>query len=521
MPSAYSPEEVKAAVAMAAMRLKYGVTGSAPVLRYPPPNSPLALAELHSRGKYSAQPQHLAFLNQALVYLAERKAPAWFLRKLTATTPLSPDLPDDEMLPFRRLLVQMPPRHGKSVTTSQYFASWFLGTHPDERIILTSYEDNFARSWGRKARDVLREYGHLFGVKVSGATSAADEWEFEGNLGGMLTAGIGGAITGRGGNLIYDDPVKNAAEAKSQTIQQRNIDWFWSTAYTRLEPEGFVLGIQTRWDEADLTGAILSGEELLEDEEVWYTLNLPAIAEQNDPLGREIGEALWPARYSLERLEAIKRRIGAYFFSALYQQRPTPIEGGLFKRGDWQWYDEAPERWVAGYTFVDTAGYSEKTDGDWVSYASVVRNLKDLFWLNANHGHWTFPQLIQRLKDEYARYKLPIVVEDVPWARPVIQTLRNEIGVGAVVPFEIKGQSKEVRATAVQPYHEAGNFYLPRRGQWTSDFVDEHAAFPNGAHDDWVDTTSMAGLKLLRGVFAQQPQETYRAPAPQTARAGV
>ena len=463
------------------------------------PNSPLALAEIHSHGRYS-RPTHLQLLDQALVYLEQRKAPASFLRRLQATAVIPASVPDEALLPFLRLIVEMPPRHAKSETVSKYFAAWYGGRHPDHRCILTSYEDNFARSWGRKARNVLEELGpSLFGVQVSTKTSAANDWEFEGHDGGMLTAGIGGAITGRGANLlIVDDPVKNAQEAASETIQERNWDWWVSTAYTRMEPDGIAVIIQTRWHASDLTGKILADEESLDDEEVWYELKLPALAEAGDVLGRRLGEALWPERYPGGRLDQLKARLGSYYFGALYQQRPSPDEGDLFKRTAWQWYDEPPKGYNPGYIFVDTAGWQENAANDWCAYASVIRVQKDLYWLGAKHGHWTFPQCLQELKDEHLRTGLPICIEDVPWARPLIQVLREDRELrGAVVPYVIGGVKKEVRAHAVSPYHETGRFYLPTKTRWTSDFIDEHATFPNGVHDDWVDTTSMAGLKLL------------------------
>lgn len=479
------------------------------------PASPLDLAVIHSHGKYTAEAAHLQLLNQALVYLAQRKAPAGFLRRLRPTKPIAPSISDDDLMPFLRLIIEMPPRHAKSVTVSQYFTSWYIGMFPDHRVILTSYEDTFARSWGRKARNVLTECGELFGVELKGDTKAADEWETS-QGGGMLTAGIGGAITGRGADcLIVDDPVKNARDAASMTMQQQAKDWWDSTASTRLEPGGIALVIQTRWHENDLTGQILAGEEDIDDEEeVWYELLLPALAEKDDPLGRKIGAALWPERYPVARLEARRKRYGSYYFSALYQQRPAPEEGSVFKRSWWQYYDSLPSGYHAGYNIIDTAGYDSKTTGDYAVVAPIVRVGKDLYWLKSfQRGHWEFPELVQRCRDLHDENGLPFLIEDVPWAKPLIQTLSQLLS--GVVPFKIGGVNKLARAGAASPYAEAGNFYLPRNARWVPEFIEEHASFPNAAHDDQVDTTSMGALRLLQASLPtmarrEQVQSSHR-----------
>ena len=449
--------------------------------------------------------QHTRLLDQALVYLEQRAAPASFLRRLDATQPI-PEVPGDELLPFVRLIIQEPPRHGKSEHVSRYFTAWYLGRHPDHHVILTSYGSTYAATWGRKSREVLERHGEeAFGVKVSRRTSAAADWEIEGHTGGMITAGVGGPITGRGANcLVVDDPVKDAQEAASAVVQQTTYDWWQAVAYTRLEADldgtpPIALVIQTRWNEADLTGRILVGEEDTADDEVWYSLRLPAIAEDNDPLGRLPGEELWPEVRPLAFLERIKARLSSYWWSALYQQRPTPEAGELFLRHRWQYWERLPEGYGPGYILVDTAGWQNQNEKqDYAAWAAVRKYAKDLYWLEADHGHWTFPELVQRLKDAAARTKLPVCVEDTPWARPLIQVLQHELS--GVVPFKIGGVQKEVRAQAASPYQMAGNFYLPKGAKWTGDFVEEHAAFPNGAHDDWVDTTSMAVLKLIGGL---------------------
>lgn len=233
---------------------------------------------------------------------------------------LSEKLMDVATGDITHLMIFMPPRHGKSELTSKYFPAWYLGKYPDNRVILTGYEADFAAQWGYKARNIMHEHGPaLFNLTVAGNSSARDRWDIAGHLGGMSTAGVGGAITGKGAHLlIIDDPIKNAEEANSKTYRDKSYDWYRSTAYTRIEPGGSVVIIQTRWHEDDLSGRLLK-----EEPEKWTVVNLPALAEEGDSLDRQPGEALFPKRYDVSALLDIKRTVGSYWWNALYQQRPA------------------------------------------------------------------------------------------------------------------------------------------------------------------------------------------------------
>ena len=193
--------------------------------------------------------------------------------------------------------------------------------------------------------------------------------------------------------------------------------------------------------------------------------------------------------------------------------------GNVFDRAWWNLYDEIPLGVHSGYTFVDTAGYDDKTTGDYAVLATIIRVGKDLYWKDVQRGHWLFPELVQRCLDTKDEHGLPICIEETPWAKPLIQTLQRRMS--GVIPFKIEGRSKLTRAQAASPFAEAGNFYLPRGAEWLPDFIEEHGAFPMGAHDDMVDTTSMAALRLLRAVAPasakltpparpRAPQELFR-----------
>lgn len=238
---------------------------------------------------------------------------------------------DDEL---KRVMIFMPPRHGKSEQVSRLFSAYYLYRHPQRWVGLNSYGASLSYTFSRNARDNFRKIG---GVLKDDA-GAISQWETLSG-GGVWASGAGGAITGRGFHLgIIDDPVKNAEEANSLTIQTRNNDWFDSTFWTRQEPGAAIVLIQTRWSRRDLAGYILSKEE--EEPEAWHIIHLEAIKTGTEPKyhetctlesdPRQIGEALNPDRYPIEKLRKIKGRIGTYFFGALYQQSPTQKSGLVY-----------------------------------------------------------------------------------------------------------------------------------------------------------------------------------------------
>jgi hypothetical protein len=239
-------------------------------------------------------PPHIRLLSQKLVDVATGRCP--------------------------RLLVQMPPRHGKSTTGSWWFPVWFFDRFPHERLILASYGADLAADWGRRVRNTLVEHAGSLSVRMADDSSAADRWDTtEG--GGMITSGVGGSMTGRGAKvLLVDDPVKNADEANSGRQRDRVWKWWQSVALTRLEPNGAAVVMQTRWHEDDLTGRIIADEG-----ERWETIRLPAIAESADRLGRSVGQALWPERYDAKALQSTRQSVGDYVWDSLYQQKPPSL----------------------------------------------------------------------------------------------------------------------------------------------------------------------------------------------------
>lgn len=420
---------------------------------------------------------------------------------------------------IKRLLITMPPRHGKSELTSAHFPAWYLGTYPDHRIILSSYEADFAASWGRRARSILEEHGlRLFDLQVSKASSAADRWDIAGRRGGMNTAGVGGAITGKGAHLLLiDDPVKNSEEANSYVIRQKTWEWYQSTAYTRLEPDGAVIVIQTRWHGDDLAGRLLKEAKRHEDVYQWEILDLPAVARDGDALGRTPGAALWPERYNEKDLQVIRKSVGEYVWSALYQQRPQSDEGGKIKR-EWlrHWephgdftrllnLDGSVHRLLEPkhferFAFIDAAGSSDDVTREKKGKPHSFSVITTIDWCRSHgvlvirdirRGRWDFPGLCQQVKEAYNAWNPQwIGVEDASNGRPLWQTMR-------ALPLKAlshEGKDKLMRAGRALNDFEQGNIFIKQDAIWRDELESELLAWTGEKDEqaDQIDTLAYA-----------------------------
>jgi predicted phage terminase large subunit-like protein len=417
-------------------------------------------------------PRHLAMLNRLLLALAARTIP--------------------------RLLVTLPPRHGKSTLLSQFFPAWYLGLHPERRVILTSYEADYAAGWGRKSRDVLERWGGQFGVEVRRDSKAADRWELARHGGGMVTAGVGGPITGRGADvLIIDDPVKNAEQALSPTYRRRAVDWYASTAYTRLEPGGCVVLVMTRWHTEDLAGHVT---EASPDGLPWHVVNLPAVAEAGDALGRQPGEALWPERYPLAALADIRAAIGTYWFQSLYQQTPINREGGLFNPAWFKVVDAAPAKLEKVVRYWDLAATeaADASDPDWTVGVLMGRSEGVYYVLDMQRMRGS-PKKVEELlawTAELDGTNVPVWIEQEGGAsgKSLVSHYARLLAGYAVRPDKPEGD-KVARANPLAAQAEAGNVRLVR-GSWNRAWTDEMGGFPFASHDDIVDATGGAFRQL-------------------------
>lgn len=381
-----------------------------------------------------------------------------------------------------RLMVSMPPQHGKSEMCSKYFPAWYLGNFPKKKIILTSYEAGFASKWGGEARDALNAHAELFGPAIKGGKDAAAGAWYTNSGGYMVTAGAGGPITGYGADVfIIDDPIKNAEEALSSTIQTKLWDWYQSTVKTRLQPNGAIVLLMTRWHENDLAGQILRKEP-----NRWRVINLPAICDVlPDALGRKLGEPLFPARYSAAELAERKATTAAYWWEAMYQGRPSPREGGLFKREWWRYYRELPKvmRHIWSWdTAIKTGQQNDYTVGQcWAECENGYYLIRQI------RARMEYPELKRAIVDAYHSRKLTTaaIIEDKSSGQQAVQELKRITKIPIIAVEADK--DKVTRANRVTPIIESGRVFLPEGEQWISELVEECSGFPAAAHDDQVD----------------------------------
>jgi predicted phage terminase large subunit-like protein len=323
--------------------------------------------------------------------------------------------------------------------------------------------------------------------------NAVDEWEtIEG--GGLRAVGVGGGVTGFGASLIIiDDPVKSRAEAESQTYRDNVWDWFNDDLYTRLEPNGAIILIQTRWHESDLAGRLL--KEMSDGGEYWDVVNLPAIAEdEKDALDRKPGEALCPDRYDEKALEKLRRKLGSYSFSALYQQRPTPLDGGIFKR-DWL-VNNVVESLPADVKLVRSydLAVSMRTTADYTaSILGGFDKMGNFYIADCMRKRMEFPEQRRFIVDCMRREpRAEHGIELALHGKALVQELRRLPGIRATALRGIRvDEDKVTRALAWANLAEEGKLKLVR-GPYLQDFIEEVCAFPNGKYDDQVDAVSLA-----------------------------
>ena len=408
--------------------------------------------------------------------------------------------------PNGRLIVEMPVRHGKSELISHWTPVWYLSLFPHHHVILTTYETDFAKSWGAKVRGSILEHGRMLdGLAVRSDSRAEGEFLVTGG-GGLLSVGRGGAMIGRGANLLIgDDLLKNMEEANSPTIREKVWQWWDSTAMTRLEPGASAILLMTRWHEDDPPGRIKAAMD--EGGEEWEVISLPAMAEgPADALGRLEGEALWPERWPLPALEAARRARGPYTWNALYQQRPQPLEGGLFRRSYLRHYQTQHEDEVfrlllpgeqsrlvpfsAGVRFgtMDLA-ISTKTTADYTVTAAFQWVPPHLILLDLHRERIDFHDQLEAAWTMLERYGLDyMAVESTGYQAALAQA-----GGSRFRPVQAKSD-KVSRAIPLETMMAQGNVYFPSTAPWLSDLIDELLHFPTAQHDDQVDALAYAAL---------------------------
>ncbi len=405
-----------------------------------------------------------------------------------------------------RLMLFVPPRHGKSEIASRIFPAWHLGRNPSHEIIACSYAGSLANDFSRKVRGLLREqsYQSVFpDVGLAKDSQSVEVWNTN-HDGGYVAAGIGGPVTGRGCHcLIIDDPIKNREEAESDGTRQSIWDWYTSTAYTRLAPGGGVIMIQTRWHDDDLGGRLLQQMEDGEGDE-WKVVKYPAIAE-HDELFRNQGEALHPERYPVEALERIKRTIGPRDWSALYQQNPVADDGDYFKKEDFQWYrqqDLPPLEELNFYTAWDLA-IGQKEQNDFTVGITVGVDRKDnIYVVDIQRGRWRTLEIVEKMIEVQKVWQSKIVGIErghiLMTMGPILEKrIRETKTMMPIEELKPGRQDKIARARPIQARMQQGRVFFRRHCDATLALQAEMMRFPNGTHDDMVDSAAWLGQLLL------------------------
>jgi predicted phage terminase large subunit-like protein len=434
----------------------------------------------------------------------------------------------------RRLIVEMPPRSGKTTLATLVAPAWMLRRHPNWPIAITSHDGQLATTWGRQIRRWV-EGGRLDPVSVARDAGAASSWEtIQG--GKVLAISIRESFTGRGAKvLVIDDPHKDFIDAHSAILRQSLWDWWLSVAQTRLEPPYLIVVVMTRWHEDDFVGRLLS-EEHEGDPGEWERIRLPALSaassSEPDLLDREPGEPLLSPlldetnEQALSRWADIRANVGTYTFSAMYQQRPAPAKGVIFDTGWWQYWTTDPSkvtedgrvvhidpmRDLSGGRWLDSwdASFKGTDSSDWVVGQRWCRLGPDRFLIAQRRGRWSFTQTIAAMRvwsNQLDPMHSPCghlvhqrLIEDKANGPAIIDTLRRELsGLKAINPKT----SKEARARSITPEVESGHVYLPHPtdpgNEWVTDLLSELRNFPHDAADDQVDALTQALTELREG----------------------
>ena len=400
---------------------------------------------------------------------------------------------------IKRLIVNMPPRHTKSEFASVYFPSWFMGLKPNTKIMQTTHTAELSVRFGRKVRNLMdqNEYKQLFDdFGLSADSKSAGRWET--NKGGeYFAAGVGGAITGRGADLLIIDDPHSEQDAMSPSALESAWEWYSSGPRQRLQPGGSIVIVMTRWSTIDLTAKLI--KRMSEDSaDQWEVLELPAILDSGKPL--------WPEYWKIEELEAVKASIPAAKWNAQYMQNPTSEEGAIVRREWWNiWEDEEPPPVDYIIQSYDTA-FSKKESADYSAITTwgVFRPSDDapdsIILLDSKKGRWDFPELKGIAYDEYQIWSPDMVlIEAQSSGTPLTRELRM-MGIPVINFRPSRGNDKVTRMHSVAPMFEAGMVWAPDMG-FAEELIEECASFPFSEHDDLVDSMTQALMRFRQGNF--------------------
>jgi predicted phage terminase large subunit-like protein len=404
---------------------------------------------------------------------------------------------------INRLIVNMPPRHTKSEFASFLFPAWMMGRDPRLKIIQTTHTAELSYRFGRKVRNLMEEnsFQDIFDdIKLSQDSKAAGRWET--NKGGeYFAAGVGGAITGRGADLLIIDDPHSEQDALSETAMESAYEWYTSGPRQRLQPGGKIVIVMTRWSTKDLTGQLMKAQSDVKADQ-WDVIEFPAILED---------KPVWPQYWKLHELESVKASLSLAKWNAQWQQNPTSEEGSIIKREWWNIWDRPSlpnlqhviQSYDTAFSKKETADFSAITTWGVFLHNETTPNI---ILLDVKKGRWDFPELKRISMQEYNYWEPEtVIIEQKASGTPLTHELRR-VGIPVVNFTPSKGNDKHVRVNSVSPLFEAGQVWAPDE-KWAEELIEECAAFPYGDHDDLVDSTTQALMRYRQVGLAVHPED--------------
>ncbi len=408
---------------------------------------------------------------------------------------------------INRLIINMPPRHTKSEFASYLLPAWMVGRNPKLKIIQATHTGELAVRFGRKAKTLIdsEEYSKIFDTTLREDSQAAGRWETA-QGGEYFAAGVGGAITGRGADLLIIDDPHSEQDAMSLNAFENAYEWYTSGPRQRLQPGGQIVLVMTRWSKKDLTGILLDNQKKVKGDQ-WEVVEFPAIMDHGDKK-----KPVWPQYWKLEELESVKATLPVGKWNAQWMQEPTSEEGALIKREWWKkWeHEDLPDvtyviqSYDTAFLKKETADYSAIST--WGIFYPEEGGKPNIILLDSLKDRYDFPELRREALEQY-RYWKPdmVIVEQKASGTPLTHELRQmDIPVMTFTPS--RGNDKHVRVNSCAPLFEAGLIWAPDE-HFAEEMIEECASFPHGDHDDLVDSMTMAIMRFRQGGFLPHPED--------------
>tara|TARA_S200002703_G_scaffold156795_1_gene163194 strand:+ start:2897 stop:4360 length:1464 start_codon:yes stop_codon:yes gene_type:complete len=416
---------------------------------------------------------------------------------------------------IKRLIINMPPRHTKSEFASYLLPAWMIGRRPNLKIIQSTHTTELAVRFGRKAKTLMdsEEYKEVFNTRLREDSQAAGKWETS-QGGEYFAAGVGGAITGRGADLLIIDDPHSEQDALNAQALERAYEWYTSGPRQRLQPGGVIVLVMTRWNTKDLTGMLLKSQKELKSDQ-WDLIEFPAIMPSNEPL--------WPEFWKKEELEGVKASLSIGKWNAQWMQNPTSEEGSIIKREWWNVWDKdyipplqhVIQSYDTAFMKKETADYSAITT--WGVFKPNEDTAPHLILLDALKERLEFPELRRKALEQYQYWKPEsVIIESKASGLPLTYELRK-MGIPVINFTPSKGNDKHARVNAVAPLFESGMIWAPEQ-KFAEEVIEECAAFPYGDNDDLVDSMTQAVMRFRQGGFVDHPEDYEDEELPQQER---